>query len=403
MSFIRKRLTGAVEGVLACFCVFILTQSAQSADSVVPSQWNVAPMTDGAYREAFNSALPVWAGRVGFNALTNVYPTMDGSPLPVRSNTWFASQSKVLQLDTDGSVVTNTLAYDAAGGGGAVTFASAPVYVDLRIRFEAMSDPPTATILSNSKLALFVEPGGKLVAFHSGGTTTNNSVFDTNKWHQVTVKLLNGKGDVLVNDALVFSNLTVNASGTANTLSAVNFYGTGLVDDLYVSHGNPAYAITGPTVDLPDLPAAGSNPPSDESQTLINAWLGAHPQVTPATTLTTLTQDQLSLAYLLNAFNTNASGQAEAVASYSFGIAKIDVVSPTTLVVTLDLQTNGSDKSGTINGKVQLYGKTTIGGDWSLLPGAITPKYLDFTDGQATYTFTIPAGGYRFFKPQIVP
>lgn len=375
----------------------LLAVHAMGADSAVPSSWNVAPMTDGAYLESFDATLPVWAGRVGYNAVTNVFPSMASSSLPARSNAWFGANSKVLQLDTDGSVVTNTFAYPDSNP---VSFADKAVYVDMRVRFDAVTDGPDPSLLSDSKLALFVSSDCKLVAVNSAGWTTNANTLDTNKWYQVTVRMTNGTYNVLLNDQVVFSGLGLRSAGTENALQSANFYGTGLIDELYVSHGDPAYAVAGPTAALSvTLPSAGSNPPSDEQQTRINVWLNGFAGLG---SLGSMTQDQLSLAYLLNALN--ISGNTASAVTYNFGISAVEMTSPTTLIVTVALTADDTAKEGAINGRIQLQGKVNYDdAGWTTLPGAITPSYADFTAGKATYTYTIPEGGYRFFRPLIVP
>jgi len=399
MMSTKRRLVKAAGAGLFLVLGLALSGNVWAADSEVPLAWNVAPMRAGAYREAFDGVLPSWASLVGANALIAEFPAMAGSGLPVRANAWFDSNVKVMQLDTAGEVVTNTLAY--AGGGGDVTFASQPVYVDMRIRFDAVSDSPDSALLSNVKLALFVSSDRKLVAVHGGGISTNQTELDTNKWHQVTVKLENGKFDVLMNDATVmFSGLDVKNVGAANTLSSANFYGTGLIDELYVSHGDPAYEVAGPETSIPELPAAGDNPPSDVQQTRINAWLAAQSGLT---SLGTLTQDQLSRAFLLGELPVS-EGTASEPGAVTFGIEGFDLVSPTRLLVTARLETGSVAKDGQINGRIQLQGKVNYGdAEWTTLGSAVTPSAAAFSDGKATYTFDIPEGGYKFFRPLIVP
>lgn len=368
-----------------------------TADSIVPLSWNVAPMTSGAYLESFDAALPVWAGRVGNNSVTNEFPTMSGSALPARSNAWFGSNSRVLKLETDGDVVTNAVSYQ---DGSSVSFADKPVYVDMRMRFDAMPDGPDLSLLTDAKLALFVSSDCKLVAVHAAGWTTNDTVLDTNRWYQVTVKMVGGTFSVRINDQAVFSDLGLRNLGAENTMKAANFYGTGLIDELYVSHGDPSYSVAGPTAAIPALPAAGAHPPSDQEQTRINAWLAAKGGITSGTVLS-MTQDQLSQAYLMGELGGDASTATPV--SCTFGISKLEMASPTLLQVTVFLATSNGEKNGTINGKIQLQGKVAIGDGWTTLSGAITPNAADFTNGKATYTYAIPAGGYQFFRPLIVP
>jgi len=365
---------------------------AQAADSTVPINWNVSPITNGAYRESFeNTNSLTWAMfRTGVSVVTNL--TISDS-LPARSNAWFGASTKVLQLDTDGSVLTNSIISSDASP---VSFASSPVYVDMRVKFDAMTDGPDPALLNDTKLAVFVSSDCRLVAVNANGWTTNATLLDTNKWHQLTIKLTNGTYAVSLDDAVVFPSLALKNSGTANQMDAASFYGTGLIDELYIGHGDPAYAVTGPTTAIPQLPSAGANQPSDVQQTRINAWLSAHPGVT---SLASLSQDQLSQAYLLNEL---ADGTPAPV-DCSFGVFAFDVVSATSINVTVLLSTTSGAKNGKLNGWIQLQGKVNYAdASWTTLDGAITPSYVDFTNGKATYTFTVPAG-YKFFKPLIVP
>ena len=398
MKSTGKRLMGAVSAVFGCLLALTFTQAAQAADSKVPLVWTTPPMTNVAYCESFEGSKPAWVTG-DYNEITNIY-AFGTYTFPPRTNEWFSTHSKALYLDTDGLVVSNTLLHS---DNSAVTFTaeSDPVYVDMRIRFETLTEAPSAAMLANAKLALFVESvGNRLVVSHKDGTSTNSAWFDTNLWYQVTIKLYDStKFDVLTNDAPVFTGLTVKTVGTANTLSAVNFYGTGLVDDLYVSHCNPAVGIPATTNALGvTLPANGSNIPTSEQQMQINAWLDKNAVATFGGEA--MTQDALSAAYLLN----NVTGTTVNNNPYTLGIKKLELLSPTLLAVTVELKVDGNAKSGKINGKIQLQGKVNFGdASWTLLPGAVTPEVADFTDGEATYTFAIPAGGYKFFKPAIVP
>ena len=392
MMSTKNRWVRVAKTGLVCALALILHGNVQAADSTVPLLWNVGPMRSGAYLEPFDS-LPAWASAVGYNVLSNDFPAMTG--LPVRSNVWFnVPNTQVLQLETAGDVVTNSFLHSDSSP---VSFSSEPVYVDLRMKFDPLIDAPDAELLTNVKMALFLSADAHLVVCHAGGISTNAAVLDTNKWYQVTVKLFNGKFDVLTNDVAVFSDLTVRGGGVANTLTSANFYGTGLIDELYVSHGNPAYAVEGPTNAIPDLPVDGSNPPTTEEQTRINAWLNSYPTVTTLD----VTQDELSMAYLLNALKVDDAGVAT-LPGYGFGISNINMISPTTLRITAKLEVESVLKDEPINGKIQLMGKVAMVDDWTTLAGAITPTSADFTGGFATYTFTIPAGGYKFIKALIV-
>jgi hypothetical protein len=61
-------------------------------------------------------------------------------------------------------------------------------------------------------------------------------------------------------------------------------------------------------------------------------------------------------------------------------------------------------KDAPINGRIQLEGKVNKDDtSWTVLDGSISPSAADFSSGEATYFYTIPTGGFKFFKPTIVP
>ena len=376
--------------LLTVACVGML-----NADDTVPNEWNVAPMTNGAYLASFEGTLPAWANATGASEVTDVFPTMTGSSLPTRSNAWFAANSKVMALDTEGTIISNELQNSSASP-GAVSFATDPVYVDMRVRFNPMEEAPDPALLANCKLAIYVNSDYKLVAAHNGGSSTNSTVLNTNMWHQITVRMTNGICNVYRNDVLVFDTKTLNVSGTVNALDALSFKGAGYVDELYVSHGAPDYAVVGPTTGIPTLPTGG-DVPTDEQQTRINTYLSNQPNLD---SLGTITQDELSAAYLVNATLTGDPAVAPAV---SFGISEIDIITETSLKITVKLSVAGSLKSGDINGRIQLQGKVNKIDSWITLDGAVSPGSVSFTSGEVTFTYNIPAGNYRFFKRQIIP
>jgi len=321
-----------------------------------------------------------------------VFPDMSGSSLPTRSNAWFATHLKVMALDTEGTVISNVLQNSDENP---VSFATNPVYVDMRVRFNPMEDDPGSEVLSNCKLAVYVNSDCKLVVAHNGGSSTNSTELDTNKWHQITVRMTNNACNVYLNDQIVFDDITLNNSGTANELDALSFTGAGYIDELYVSHGAPDYAVVGPTSEIPDLPDSGSNVPSDEQQTRINKYLSDQSGLS---SLGTITQDQLSAAYLVNAPLTDVA-TAPAV---SFGISAIDIIDATHLKITASLAVDSTAKAGDINGSIQLQGKVNKGDDWITLDGAVTLGSVTFADGEFTFTYTIPASNCRFFKGLII-
>lgn len=54
MLFTMQRFKQAAGAGAICAVAYALSGVAFAADSEVPSQWNVAPLTAGVYREAFD-------------------------------------------------------------------------------------------------------------------------------------------------------------------------------------------------------------------------------------------------------------------------------------------------------------------------------------------------------------
>jgi hypothetical protein len=112
---------------------------------------------------------------------------------------------------------------------------------------------------------------------------------------------------------------------------------------------------------------------------------------------------QIDAAYLLDTQFAGTPADPDPVA-VEFGIKSFGMASPTVITVTCRLKTNGTLKDGAIRGKIRLLGRTAWpGSPWTPLDGMTTPNPADFVGGLATYTFTVPGGGYKYFHPQIVP
>lgn len=391
--YTQKRLS-MTAAVIVLGAVVGLAQYA-SAASVVPNEWNVtADFKQGAYLQSFESQpSPDWIGALGELVIQDSHV----NPLsPARANTWFSSNSKVLELATDDAAITNSLVPDV---GSVVSFATDPVFVDMRIKFVVQSEAPTTT---GAKLAIYASEATKLTVVHNGGSTAYTTADLTTTWHQLTVKMkATGKFDVLLDDASVATDLTLIGAPADDKLNSVVFSGTGFIDELYVSHGNPAYA--GTMGAIPSVLVGGAL--DDEAS--VNNWL-AHRiysgLLTTGASFADFTKSQLDTAYLLNELGGTTTA-AEPV-TYTFGISAIDLITPTNVMVTCSLVTSGQPlgKTGTINGKIKLLYRADSSTAWSAASGVVTPSPADFTAGKATYTFTIPGDGVnKFFKPQIVP
>ena len=378
---------------------------AWGADSTVPADWNVAPITDGAYIETFN-ALPAWATGAGeVTAKSGLSASSTG--LPDRTNNWFAagdSANTVLALDTAGAIITNTL---GEGSNNYVPVSSDnPVYFDLLVRFDPVDSIVDESMFNESKLSLYINSDKQLVCRTTAANIADDLTLDTNTWYRLTVKMMGSTFSVLLNDQpLTFNSsetLSINTAGESGQITQARFCGTGHLDDLYISHQSPAYAVAGassaPSVTLDTY--AGL---ADESKTSVLKWLadnsaalltasgaaGDSAQLAEATGLT---------AYIFNTPGLVASNVGES--PYALGIAGIDVLSDTQVQVTVSLSVLNTVFTGNINGILKLEGKQSSSAAAFTTLETTTFTDAAFTSGLATFTFTIPAG-YRIFKPVI--
>lgn len=350
------------------------------AVSEVPKEWNVTPATGGAYIENFET-VPTWATAGGTAAAATT--AISGQS---RGNSWSGSHANVLELNADPAISSAVTYPDAS----AVSFATQAVYVDMRVAFTKSSSAPESTLWDGAKLALYLNDAGNLVVQRSEGAANSTETYTEGTWYQLTVKLLNGQCDVLVNDTAVsaLTGLTLMAGGTANQLASVDFYGSGKIDDLYVGHGNPARAANPPA--FPATQGSGGAP-TEVQKNQISEWLiGKTLSGDP-------TQTDLGKAYLVNKVN---AGVVAPVSALAFGVADIEVLSTTSLKVTLKLDVDSEGKDGTINGKVQMQGRATQAAGWTDIGSLITPTFTDGLSEVHTVTFT---EGPKFFRATIVP
>jgi len=384
----KKRL-GQTAALLVMGMAVGLAGGAFAADSQVPTSWNVSPITNGAYLQTFENAL-TWGGQAVDNPLTNSRVSV--AP-PSRANTWFGeATTKAMKIPDDASY-TNTLKYV---DNSSVSFATTPVFVDMRIQFTAYEGTPP----DNAKLAVFVSTTNKIHVVHNDGVTTNTWPDGDllSAWHQLTVRLeKDGKCAVLLDDVTVTNNLTPKAgAGTANELDSLEFANSGYVDDLYVSHGNPqAYPGETDPVPVAAAPFAG-----DES---VAAWLAGKltgATLTAGATFAGFDQADMDAAYLLDKLGGSAA--AAEPPAYTFGSEEVIVVSATEVHVKCSLTVTG--ESGQLaNRQIQLLGKKLIGDQWAAISGQVEDELSYDDDGVITVTFTgIDSTTYKFFKAQIV-
>ncbi len=385
--YTKKRLTRSA-ALLALSAAAVLVQGTAVASSEVPADWNVAPFTSGAYLEPFTGQ-PAWAPE----ALALVDPTDSHVDVnvPTRANVWFGTTTQALKLNTGDASIANTFVYK--GSSTKVSFATKPVFADMRVKFVAMPDE-TPPIIGDAKLAVYVNSTGTHLKIARKNGTESIAASDlTTKWHQLTIRMDAGAFDVLLDDATVATDLVPIDADT--DLNSISFAGTGYIDDLYVSHGDPKYAIAGPTSGAPTL--AGPHSRSDEEQTKVNVWLSTYLGINPSTVLS-MTQDQLSSSYLLNVLGGNSTTALPVTPT--FGVDSFDIVTPGTLHVVLKLLTGVGGNSVTINGKIQLQGKAATNDTWADV-GA--PFAATFVSGYMTpANFTGVDTTYRLFRARIV-
>ena len=384
-----------------------------AVDSTVPADWNVAPITAGAYIETFNS-LPPWAPGAG-EVTAKSGLTASSASLPTRTNNWFAAgetDNNVLALDTAGTIVTNKL------GEGANEYvpvsASAPVYFDLLVRFDPVDAIVDESMFGESKLSLYINADKQLVCRTattqyaddpSDATGVTKMILDTNTWYRLTVKMMGSTFSVLLNDELLkfgtAETLSINSAGDAGQLSQARFCGTGHIDDLYISHQSPTYAAAGAST-ATSVTLDSYAGMEAETKTSVLKWLadnsaalltavggGESAEIAEATGMT---------AYMLNTPGLVASSAGSD--PYALGIAAIDVISDTQVSVTVRLTVLNTAFTGAINGVLKLQGKQSSADATFDTLSITTFDHAAFTSGRATFNFTIPAG-YRIFNPVI--
>ena len=281
---------------------------------------------------------------------------------------------------------------------GSVSFATNVVFVDMRIKFDPLTDTLTTDTLAQAKMALFANANSNLVAAVSGGVwSTNLTLLDLSKWYQVTVVMKSNKFDVLTNDVIAFSNLSINNATASNVLTSMSISGPASLDDLYVSLGNPAYPGTLGAVPpgVTAFPGTGGGAVTNWLANFFNdGRIAANANFSAATS-----SAQLDAAYLLNE-PLGGTASAPTPPVYAFGIASIDLLSATSVRVTAKLTTGASPtpKVGAINGKIVLRSSPATNGTWTV-SSAQSPAFD--SNGKAAITFTVPSGD-RFFDARIV-
>ena len=187
---------------------------------------------------------------IAANGDLSVIATNIGSYAGTRPSTNAVQSNQVLTLSTEGQTLTRNL-------GVTNNFLTGdPFYVDTLIKFTPSEDNPTISD-SSVKAAVFVNVSSNLVIYHGDISLPVSSTdvglhIDPTAWYRLTIKLgtfFSGgypAFQVYVNGTAITNAVAyddnggqpgtwfVNASQN-NTISAVAFQGTGMVDDLVVS------------------------------------------------------------------------------------------------------------------------------------------------------------------------
>ncbi len=201
----------------------------------------------------------VWTGGINATAIVDASTGVTDANSPIVGVT----DSKLLKLDTEGGVWTN----EVTDG----SFASAPVYADMLVKFVPSEELPSVD--SAVKLAIAVTNGYLAVTKDDGlggnvwvGTST---AIDTSLWYRVTVMLT--FEDPLVKATVKINETAVTVDGNTlfditdnegfQTLNSIGFQGTGFIDEVAVRNDDPfgsstvAFGGTGPQVDPLELNA----------------------------------------------------------------------------------------------------------------------------------------------------
>lgn len=359
----KKRLTYAsligVASVLACVV--------QAVDTVVPDQWNVTPWTDGSKLEQFSS-LPPWASN---EALVTSSARPD-------FRFWAAtSPEKAMSFATLG--ITNTFS-------GAKIQIGTPVFIDMRCKLNPFDTTPPA-MEPNTILCFYANQNSNLVVASATECKTNLVTVNPSTYYPIMVRFAVDKFDVFF-DTTNAPTLTLNA--TTNEISKMVISGAGEMDDLYVSYGNPFRTSANSGADL-------SPTPTTEEEFVVANWLA---NKAPSGSYTQGNAEKFYLTDTIPTSPTTTFDGELGIGSFSYDPSTLKV----SVVVTLKTDAS-TKKTGKINGVLKLKGAATYAdaknGTWSGVLDAVKIGADDFTDGVATYTFTLQNADNKFFLPVI--
>lgn len=210
---------------IASLCLTAMTASA------------IVLQSDSFESGSFSNGL-LWAGPgLTTGAITDGITGLTDANTPME----IASDTKVLQLNTEGAVWTNMVTEGV--------FASAPIYTDMLVKFVPSEALPS--IDGTVKLAI-ATTNGLLVVTKDDGAGNNvwvstSTTIDTSLWYRVTVKLSFVTPLVKANVKVDGTDVTVDGNTTFDitdndgfqTLYAIGFQGTGFIDEVVVRDDNP--------------------------------------------------------------------------------------------------------------------------------------------------------------------
>lgn len=319
-----------------------------------------------------------------------------------------ADQSKVengaLAINTEGDTLAATIATKAASTLNSAFGASKPegatgeIYVNADVDFIPSDELETFDDTANLKFAVYAYDNGtttNLVVYHGengGGTNeVTGYVFDDLATRRLVVTMKNDSGrlkfQVKLGDTVVTgaNDVVWFPVVAGSTVSALNFQGTGTVDNLKIG-----YAETKGFVPA-DKDVGGFTLTADEADFLNTLIAAGHNKAAIAEKAGTLGQTKVDEAMYLDMDfmkDENYDG------SYSFGITGIKRTG-NNVVVTIKLDRKGYGMANGIKGKLTLQSSAdAVTYEDS---GSKTFSDADFRGGDTT-TVTFGAGGATFFK-----
>jgi len=377
----KKLMRASLIGVVG-----LLSLTVQAQITVVTNNWNVTPWNvTGPTLQTFET-MPSWA--------SGTANTNSGTGMPDRSDRFwtnevaYASAGKRLLFSTSG--ITNNFS-------GAKIQPGLPLFVDLRCKIYPFATSPT--ILTNTVLSFYSDSKSNLVLaskLASGSTqcyTNANITILTNVYYSVMIRFASDSFDVFFTNSTL-PVLSLNA--TTNEISKMVISGAGELDDLYVSYGDPTrsttnYVFTGLT-------------PSTLEERVVASWVANQAARNSALDGKTINSANALKYYLTDtALATNVFAGELGIGSIAYTPSSTSV----TVVVTLKTgEAASTKKEGKINGVLKLKGAESYtnatNGVWVDLAGARKVVGSDnFTNGLATFTFTLPNSTYKFFLPVI--